>query len=266
MRIALVHAESALRKESLATCRITIAACLALLISIVETPAQSTVAQVRFIKAYVVDRRLSALRRQPDQKSHVLRRVSLGRPVYVLGSKQAPNAPLFYRVAVTRRTRGWIHSKAVAIPGRAGHDQMLWSLILGADSDFDRISLCRILLGRFERSEYLPKALLQIADDAESAGIELTRRARRRLSPVEANQTGIAIRDWYLNDPSLDRYNRLGVRFDFDSKDGSLVYDGEAYRELIRRFPRSVEAETARLRLAGRPDPATSRSNGKRCG
>lgn len=275
-------------RTTLVICRTTIVICSLFSLTIGSAPAQSavipdltitvrsrsivfqaqatvtkaqTAAPVRFVKGYVVDHRLSALRRQPDQKSHVLRRLSLGRPVYVFGSKQTYNTPLFYRVAVTRRTRGWIHSKAVVIPGRAGHDQVVWSLIRESESDFDRISLCRILLERFQRSRYVPKAFLQIAGDAESAGTELTRRARRRLSHLEADQNGITIRDFYLNDPALDRYNRLGIRFDFDSQTGSLIYDGEAYRELISRFPRSAEAETARSRLANRPNPAMSPSN-----
>ncbi len=53
----------------------------------------------------------------------------------------------------------------------------------------------------------------------------------------------------------LDRYNRAGVTFDYDEARDLIVYDGAAYRELLRRYPRSAEAAIARERLAKLAQP-----------
>ena len=61
----------------------------------------------RYIKAFVVDDRLSALRRDADMQSIVIQRLRLGRRVFIIGTRSGvPGNPTFYRVAVTRRTRG----------------------------------------------------------------------------------------------------------------------------------------------------------------
>ena len=78
----------------------------------------------RFIKAFVVDDRLSALRRDADMQSEVIQRLRLGRQVFIIATKAGRHGnPTFYRVAVTRRTRGWIHQSALAVPGRRGEDE-----------------------------------------------------------------------------------------------------------------------------------------------
>ena len=83
----------------------------------------------RLVRAFVVDDRLSVLRRGADVRSQIMQRLRLGRRVYILGSNSAAgDQPKCYRVAVTRRTRGWIHNSAVAIPGRAGDDARLLRL------------------------------------------------------------------------------------------------------------------------------------------
>jgi hypothetical protein len=52
-----------------------------------------------------------------------------------------------------------------------------------------------------------------------------------------------------MNYSGLDRYNRLGVFFVFDPQSKRLHYNGAAWREIIRRFPRSQEAIQARARV-----------------
>ena len=47
---------------------------------------------------------------------------------------------------------------------------------------------------------------------------------------------------YYLNYTGLDRYNRQGVSFVFDTATKRFHYDGAAWRELIRRYPRSSAA------------------------
>ncbi|PYT02243.1 MAG: hypothetical protein DMF60_21890, partial [Acidobacteria bacterium] len=57
-----------------------------------------------------------------------------------------------------------------------------------------------------------------------------------------------------LNDAGLDRYSKLRIVFDFNESISEFVYDGRAYRDVVRRFPDREEATIARkrLELAGR--------------
>lgn len=218
-----------------------------------KKPAKSTVAKDSaqspvFLKAFVVDDRLSALRRDAGLQSEVIRRLRLGHAVFIVSSSKAKaNQPKFWRVAVTRRTRGWIHESALAIQGRAGEDQRLIKLIERANDGVDRITLCRILNQRFEKSRLVPRAMLLLGQEAEHAAETLSQRAHRRLAEVRS--AGANLRDYYLSDASLDRYSKLGVAFDFNESTGEFVYNGRAYRELVGRFPESQEATLARQRL-----------------
>ena len=78
--------------------------------------SQAPNARPTSLKAFIIDDRLSALRRKPGLKSQVIRRLRLGHAVYIMGTAKAdPGEPRFYRIAVTRRTRGWIHESALAV-------------------------------------------------------------------------------------------------------------------------------------------------------
>jgi len=200
-----------------------------------------------FIKALVIDERLSALRQEADLHAPVLKRLRIGRTVYITSSKSAKSD--FYRVAVTRRTRGWIHQQALALPGRNGEDGRVMQVIEEASDGVDRIALCQLFLQRFSHSRYGPRALLLLAEEAEGAAASLTRHAQRRLQTLAERKHGATIEDYYLNDPGLDRYSRLRVAFRFDASQTRYAYDGKAYREILRRYPQSAEAEIARRRL-----------------
>jgi hypothetical protein len=52
----------------------------------------------------------------------------------------------------------------------------------------------------------------------------------------------------------LDRYRRQGIVFDFDAAARRFRYDGAAFREILRRYPRSPEASEARARLGPSAD------------
>lgn len=200
-------------------------------------------------KGYVVDDRLAALRRAPDIKAEVVRRLRIGRPVYIIETKAARGEqPRFYRVAVTRRTRGWLHVGAVVIAGRAGEDARVMQLIASSES-FDRLRLSRFFIERFPRSPLMPRALLALAEEAEHAATSLNRSADRRLKNLSAEATNYQLRDFYLSDTGLDRYSRLRVHFDFVDNHSEYVYDGQAYREIIKQFPKSEEAAVARKHL-----------------
>lgn len=209
------------------------------------SPASSA-RSARFIKAFVVDDRLSALRRDADMQSEVIQRLRLGRRVFIIGTKSGGHdGPTFYRVAVTRRTRGWIHRAALTVPGRPGEDERITRLIESASDGLDRIAMCELFLEHFGRSPRAPRVLLALAQEADRAATTLNRRARKRLAKLDEEN----LRDYYLNDPGLDRYSKLRIKFDFNPSTTEYIYDGQAYREIIKRFPASDEAKHARRRL-----------------
>ena len=160
-------------------------------------------------------------------------------------SKHVPGNPTFYRVAVTRRTRGWIHQAALTVPARPGEGERILGLIESATDSLERIALCKLFLEHLGRSRLAPRVLLALAQEADRAATSLSRRARKRLAKLNEDNT----RDYYLNDSSLDRYSKLRIKFDFNRSTTEYVYDGQAYREIIRRFPASPEAKRARQRL-----------------
>jgi hypothetical protein len=227
---------------------------------VAEAAPPSTQRKIRFVKAYVIDDRLSTLRREPSLKSELIQRMHLGRTVYIIGEKSLPGEPQFYRVAITRRTRGWVHRAALAVAGRAGEDARIWDLIQTGEH-IDRIALCRMLANQFPRSPHAARALLLIGDEAERVARTLTRRAKRRLASLDENAHSLPLRDYYLNDPALDRYNRLGVKFNFDDSHTEIVYDKQAYYQVLNRFPATKEAERSQKHLerAGVERPRTSR-------
>jgi len=199
----------------------------------------------RALSGYVVDERFSALRREPRPNGRLIARLRVGRFIAVLSERRQADGATYYRVATTRRTRGWLHERAFVMPARRGDDRRLWELIERAEG-FDRLHLARILVVHFERSPLRPRALLILAEEAERAAEELTARLRRRVGDSE---TATLRRQLFLNDVSLDRYNRLGITFLYDENEDRLRYDGWAYREVLARYPQSAEAAVARERL-----------------
>jgi hypothetical protein len=191
--------------------------------------------------AVVVDERLSALRSTPDLTGVLIRRVGRGRLVAIRGSKTSSEGVVFYRIRVSSRTQGWMQREALVSPAHRGDDARLVSLILSS-ADFERIARARIFLEFFPRSVLRPQVLLLFGEAAEDAAGRLTRDAVRKLGPQDFT--------YYLNHTSLDRYNRQGIRFTFDRMTKQFHYDGAAWKELIRRYPRSPEATQAEQRLA----------------
>jgi hypothetical protein len=193
-----------------------------------------------------VDERLSALRTTPDLRGQLKQRLSRGRLLAQLGRSRNADGVVFYKVLVTRRTSGWVQREAVVIPTHAGDDQRLFQLIQSSD-EFDRIARARIFLDFFQGSPLRPAVLLIYADAAEAAAEKLSRDAGRRL-----REAGPAPEfSYFLNFNGLDRYNRQKVRFEFDTESKKFHYDGAAWREIVKRYPRSAEAAIARERLAG---------------
>jgi hypothetical protein len=201
--------------------------------------------------AVVVDERLAALRDAPRPAANLIQRLSRGRFVAVTGGRASGGAT-YLRVLVTSRTRGWLQAEAVVRPSRAGDDARLLRLVRGS-AEFDRLARAHILLEAFPRSTLRPAALLIYGDAAAESAERLTREARRRLDPAEMSAGGAPVASYFLNYTGLDRYRRLGVVFDFDAASNAYRYDGAAFRELLRRHPRSPEAAEARKRLEATP-------------
>jgi hypothetical protein len=201
--------------------------------------------------AVVVDERLSALRATPELSGTLLRRIGRGSYVAIKGEKRGREGVNFYRVNITSRTSGWIQREAVVSQGRPGDDVRLLRLIKVSD-DFDRVARARIFLDNFSASELRPEVLLLYAQAAEDIAGHLSREAMRRLDTKEMTAGGAPVFSYFLNYNGLDRYNRQGITFVFDSRERVLRYDGEGWRELIHRYPRSVEAAEARKRLEPR--------------
>jgi hypothetical protein len=209
----------------------------------------------------IFDERLSALRDQPDVKAPLKQRMRRGRRVGILGLRAAKDGAKFFHVAVSRNTRGWVLADAVIRPGAAADAEKLMRLIEETKDDFTKARLARLCADEFRAANFAPKALMILGEAAESEAAKLSRDAKRRVGEGDASadpnagrsssqSPRLTRRGFMLNYAGLDRYNRIRVTFDYDATSDQIVYDGAAYRELLRRYPRSSEAQTARERLA----------------
>jgi hypothetical protein len=206
-------------------------------------------------RGVIFDERISALRVRPDVKAPIKQRMRRGRRVGILGSRTARDGAKFFRVAVSRNTYGWVLADAVIRPGVAADAQRLMRLIEETRDDFTKLRLARICADEFKSTGFAPKALMILGEAAESEAGKLSRDALRRIGEADLKSlpiAGLTRRGFILSYVGLDRYNRIGVTFDYDTASDRIVYDGAAYRELLRLYPRSAEARTAREKLAGR--------------
>jgi hypothetical protein len=195
--------------------------------------------------AVVVDERLAALRATPQLNGTLVRRLSRGRLVAVRSSRNTADGITFLLVNVSSRTHGWIQRDAVISPSRSGDDRKLLTLIQHSDG-FDRIARARIFLDHFTRSPLRPEVLLLLGDTAESLASKLSQDAARRLNDDLGDAPEFT---YYLNYTGLDRYNRQRVGFVFDKTTKRFHHDGAAWRELIRRYPKTSQAAEAKKRL-----------------
>ncbi len=228
--------------------RIIPALCLLVIFFCAHSYAQQRRAPAGGSRGVVVDERLAALRDEPSLSARLLQRMSRGRMVAILSMKRADDGVVFYRVAVTRRTRGWLQSEALILPGRAGEDERLLRLIR-ASEDFDRIARARIFLDMFQRSPLRPAVLTLYGEAAEEAAVKLSREAGRRLEEREMAANGAPRFSYFMNYSGLDRYRKQDIVFTFDAGAKQYRYDGAAWLEIVRRYPQSAEAEQARRRL-----------------
>jgi hypothetical protein len=199
-------------------------------------------------RAVVFDERISALRAQPDLKAPLRQRLRRGRVVGILGATKNKSGARFLRVAVSRNTQGWVLADAVARRGNLADGERLMGLIEETEDDFTKIKLARLCADEYRATKFASRALLILGTAAEGVADRLTREAKRRIGDEESIG-GLKRGAYFLNYAGLDRYNRIGVTFDYDEKEDRMIYDGKAYRELLRRYPHSGEAMEARQLL-----------------
>jgi uncharacterized protein YgiM (DUF1202 family) len=186
----------------------------------------------------VIDERLAVLRSAPDHSSKMIRRLSSGRKVTVLVSRRVQEE-IFYRVLVTRRTGGWLHSDSVISPNRLGEEARVFEMVRSAQG-FELIVKAKAFLKLFPKSTLRPSVLLLLGDAAQSAADRLTLEAKRRV-PAQDN--------YLQNYSGLDRYMRAGIRLKFSRHEQRYLYDGESFREILKKYPHTPQAAEAAKRL-----------------
>ncbi|KAF0207367.1 MAG: hypothetical protein FD167_5490 [bacterium] len=203
-------------------------------------------AEGQFRRAIVVDTGLSALRKSPSVASTCLRRLRIGRKIFIISSVKNSDGIKYYFVAVTRRTRGYIDASALVSPSQASDDVRLMRLVENAEG-VDKIILAQALVKNFPQSRFCPDAFLAEGRVAEQIATELSRRTTRH-SPRQLDPE-IDLERYLLNYSGLDKYNRLGINFQIDPIEKIYRYDGAAYKKILTRYPKSQAALIASEKL-----------------
>ncbi len=198
-------------------------------------------------KAIVIDERLAVLRNAPSLFAKPIQRMRRGRVVTIIETREADGIT-FYRVAAVPNAQGWVQREAVAGKLRRGDDERLARLVQ-ASNGFDQIERARIFLENFPDSPFRPSILLLFGDLMEEIALKMSADAAKRLSRREMAASGAPLYSFYLNYSSLDRYQRLGIGFVFNSSTKLFHYDGASWREIIKKSPAANEAVEAQKRL-----------------
>lgn len=210
---------------------------------------ESTAAQPKSLLAYVFDERFSVVRSRPDVEATYLRRLRTGHRVFIVFNEQSRRDTKFRRVVISSRFVGWMLSASLAAPGIPGDDEKLFRFA-GKQSAERAVIALRILTSHFERSPLRPKALLQLGTLADQVALQISNRANRKLNPEElALPEGLDETDLFANFRGLDHFESFGIHFRYHASTDQFAYSGDAYRELIRRYPGAEETVVARDRL-----------------
>ncbi|MBI4470384.1 MAG: hypothetical protein HY650_13795 [Acidobacteria bacterium] len=201
----------------------------------------------RAVAAYVFNEHFSALRRTPGADGAIIERLRTGRLAAIVGRKRDSTGTLYFRVATTRRTRGWIDAGALVAPAWPGDEIRLLERIK-ASKDFARLELCYLMRRHFRPTPAWVEALMLMGHEAEKAAETLTQAAHARKIATRPGVEHRPPESIFLNFESLDRFNRLGIRFRFEPQTERYLYDGDAYRTLMREHPDPAIREAARRR------------------
>lgn len=219
--------------------------------SLSQTPQPKDLNQrkPKSLLAYVIDERFSVVRTRPDATAHYLRRLRVGHRVFIPLPSNETAAAKFRRVTVSRNLTGWIMTTAIAAPGVRGDDERLFGFATTQPNDKALIALS-ILTAHFNHSPRRAEALLQLGKAAEQVAGQLSIRANRKLSKDEmALPEGIGEEDLFANYRGLDHFASFGIRFVYRKDTDRFLYRGDAYEEILRRYPKSPAAEGARTQL-----------------
>jgi hypothetical protein len=197
--------------------------------------------------AIVIDERLAVLRNAPSLFAKPIQRMRRGRVVTIFETKAADGV-IFYRVVALPNTQGWVQKEAVAGKSRRGDDERLARLVQASDG-FEQIERAQIFLENFPASPFRPSILLLFGDLMEELALKMSADAAKRLSRREMAASGAPLHSFYLNYSSLDRYQRLGIGFVFNSSTRLFHYDGASWREIIQKSPATNEALESQKRL-----------------
>jgi hypothetical protein len=197
--------------------------------------------------AVVIDETLSVLRSKPSLFSESIQRMRRGRKVQVLGVVEADGVK-FYKVTAPPANTGWVQAEAVFGKFRAEDERRLATLVQ-ASSGFEQIEVAVQFLELYPESQLRPPILLLFGDLLEETAGRLSRDAGSRLSRKEMAATGAPLHSYYLNFVSLDRYRKLGVKYQFNASTRQFHYDGASWKEILAKFPGSPEAVEATKRL-----------------
>ncbi len=209
--------------------------------------------------AIVVDERLAVLRPQPSLFAEPIQRMRRGREVIVQSEKTADGVT-FYRIIAPPNNFGWVQADAVIRKSKKGDDERLARLIQGSE-DFDKIERAALFAEIFPDSPLRPPILLLLGDLSEETALKLSKDANRALNTREMAASGAPLHSFFLNYSSLDRYKKLGINFLFNVETKSFHYDGDAWREIVKKFPNSDEADEAGKRLDSLKEKLARRKN-----
>ncbi len=199
--------------------------------------------------AIVGDDRLSLLLPRPSLYALPIRRLRNGKRVYVEKAVEADGVT-FYKVRTSESGGdiGYVQSEALVGNFRRNDDIRFAGLIYVSEG-FEQIERISYFLMIFEKSKLRPTMLLLLGDLVEEKTAKLSRDALRKLSKREMAATKAPVHSFYLGFSGLDRYRKLGIRFLFNLKTRSFHYDGEAWLQILDRFPKSREAIEAAKRI-----------------
>ncbi len=198
-------------------------------------------------QAFVVDERLAVLRSAPSLYAKPIQRIRRGRAVTIYETREADGVE-FYRVGLIPKAQGWLQKEAVAGKFRRGDDERLARLIQASEG-FEQIERAHIFVENFTNSPFRPAILLLFGDLIEESALKISAEAAKRLSRREMAASGAPLHSFYLNYSSLDRYQKIGINFVFNSETKLFHYDGAAWREIIAKSPTINEAVEAQKRL-----------------
>ena len=198
-------------------------------------------------QAFVVDERLAVLRSAPSLFAKPIQRIRRGRVVTIYETREADGVE-FYRVGLIPKAQGWLQKESVAGKFRRGDDERLARLIQASEG-FEQIERAQIFVENFTNSPFSPAILLLFGDLMEEAALKISAEAAKRLNLREMAASGAPLHSFYLNYPSLDRYQKIGINFAFNSETKLFHYDGAAWREIIAKSPTTNEAVEAQKRL-----------------